>query len=657
MSSQSDQSEEERKLASHVRDKVEECRSQANRIAHEGIWMTNIAYVLGYDGMIFNTTTRQYQPINRASSYLKRNRIHVNKILPTLQNRLARLAKNPPKYDVKPESNDTDDKEAARLGLQILTTKWDDLELNQKRIALYMWLQECGHAYIKISWDPALGKQLIDPADPKAKYEGDVRADIVSPFEIFPDPMAKRFEDLQWVIQAKVQKLDYFKTRYPERGHLVKEETAWLQSAQYEQRIQSINTRGPLQGAYTSELKGSAIELIKYEIRSEKYPQGRMIVCANGILLEDKPLPCGEIPFAKFDDIVVAGKYYSEAIVTHMRPVQDYFNEVLRRRSEWTKKMLAGKLIAARGSGLSQEALNDESGEVAYYDPVPSAPNGGMPMPMQIPNIPQYAYSEEDKANGHMNEISGISEVSRGQLPSASIPAVGMQLLVEQDETRIGIMTEQHEHAWARIGRLILKYVEEYYVTPRKLKIAGKNLEYTVKEVTGHQLNGNTDVTVIRGSTLPGSKALRRQEVLNAYQQGLLGDPQDPKVREKVLGMLEFGEVSEIWLDYGLDMAQIKRGIEKLKLGEPVPVEELDNHSMWVQELNRFRKSDNFEKLPLDIQLLIKETIEAHIQAIMAQNNMLPEQPPTPEDMAAEMGQPAGGGSAGDVPQGEITNV
>lgn len=622
-----EQTEDERKLAAHVRSKVEEIRSSANRIAHEGIWMTNIAYILGYDGITFNTASRQFQPINRASAYLRKNRLHVNKILPTLQNRLARLCKNPPKFDIAPESNSTDDTEAARLNLQILTTMWEKVEVNKKRIPLYMWVQECGHAWIKTYWDPALGKAMIDPITGELDFEGDIDIGIRSAFEIFPDPLAKTEDDMQFIIEAKVRKLDYFRARY-EKGHLVKEEGAWLLSAQFEQRINSLNSRGPSQGGLQDSLKGCAIELIKYEKRSSKYPNGRMIICANGILLEDKELPIGEIPFAKFDDVVIGGKFYSEAMTTHLRPVQDQYNETVRRRAQWTRNILAGKYTAPRGANLGQEGMNDESGEIVYYDSVPTAPDGGRPVPLNIPNIPQWAYLEEDKLTAQMNDISGISEVSRGTLPSASIPAIGMQLLTEQDDTRIGVMTEQHEAAWAKVGRHILKFVESNYKLPRKLKIAGPNLQYAVKEITGDMIKGNTDVRVIRGSTLPGSKTLKRQEILNAYQQGLLGDPADPKVREKVLGALEFGDVAEVWQDHGIDMNQIKRGIELLKAGQQVAISEFDNHSLWLIELNRLRKSDKFEEFPPEVQMNIMQQMEDRLQMVVHLSNA--DMPPVP---------------------------
>lgn len=597
--------------------------------------MTNIAYILGYDGIAWNSMIRQFQPINKSASYLKKNRIHVNKILPSVQNRLARLCKNPPAYDVMPESNATEDKEAARLSLQILEGMWRKLMLDKKRIQLYMWLQQCGHSWMKVSWDPTLGSMMPDMDGSGCAYEGDVRCDVISPFEVFPDPMAKTDDDIleSWLIMAKVRKLDYFKAHYPEKGHLVKEEGAWLLSAQYEQRINSLNSRGPSSSGLQESMKNSAIEMIKYEARSDAYPMGRMIACANGILLDDKELPVGEIPFRKFDDTIIAGKFYSETPVTHARPIQDQYNETVRRRAEWVRKLLAGKYKAARGSGLAAEAMNDESGEIAYFDPVPGSPNG--PEAIQVPMMPEWAYTEENNLNLMLNEIFGLSDVSKGILPSASIPAIGMQLLTEQDDTRIGVITEQHEHAWAGVGSLILKYIEKCYVMPRKLKLAGPEMSYTVKEVIGTQIKGNTDVRVIRGSTVPGSKTLARQDIVNTYSLGLLGDQKDPAVIMKVLDMLEFGDSTGIWEDVSLDNAQIQRGIEKIEAGQIVIVEEFDNHTAWLLKLNRIRKSDKWDSYTPQIQALFMATMEQSIGTLV--DKSMPPMPPM--DPNAPMGQ------------------
>lgn len=639
METASDQPQEDINLAGFVKSKVEEIRSHANRVAHEGVWMTNIAYLLGFDSVFYDPTLKQFRPIGRGPQYIRRNRVRANLLLPASQNRLARMLKSPPKYDVMPNSQEEEDKQAAELGLDIINMVWDKQKINRKRIDLGMWLQQCGHAYAKVSFDSELGEEILDPETGEFMgYEGDIRVDAVSAFEMFPDPLAKTLEDASYVIQAKVRKLDYFKTHYPEKGDMVKEEGAWLLSTQYEQRINTLNTVGPSSSGSNEQMKNAAIELSYYEKRTAKYRKGRHIIVANGVVLKNTSLPCGEIPFAKFDDVVIGGKYYSEALITHARPILDQYNKTLQKRSQWVDKLLAGKYIAAKGHGLIQEALNDSSGEIVEYNPVPNAPE---PHAMQIPVMPSYAYQETQDLKSQLYEIMGLSEVSMGKLPSASIPAEGMQILLEQDETRIGIETEQHEHAWARVGQLILKFASECYVTDRKLKKKDKmTSKYITKSFSGKDIRNNFDVTVIRGSTIPNNKVLKRQEILNAYGRGLLGDPNDPTVREKVWGMLEFGDESGAWQDYHVDMGQINKTIEEIEQEIAPIVNKKDNHPMHFLIKNRYRKSDKYDALSDVSKALLERNLEEHLRDLTLLTNPqlanppeMPSKPLTMDDM------------------------
>lgn len=624
-----DQPQEDIKLCAFVKQKFEDSRNQATRVASEGIWLTNISYLLGFDSVFYDPAQRQFRPITNQSGFIRRNRLRTNLLLPACQNRLARMLKSPPKYDVRPNSQDEEDKEAAELALEVIGMIWDKQSVNRKRIDLGMWLQECGHAYLKVSFDDTLGDPIIDPDTGEATgdNQGEARVDVASALECFPDPLAKTFDDLGWFGQGKVRKLDYYREHYPERGNLVKEEGAWLLSAQYEMRINTLNSIGPSSSGTSEQMKNAAIELSYYEKRSKKYPKGRHIVVANGILLKNDELPFGEIPFAKFDDVVVGGKYYSESYVTHGRPLQDQYNRVLTKRAEWTNKLLAGKYIAAKGHGLAQQSLNDST-EVVQYNPVPGAQE---PHAMTIPVMPSYAYTECDQIKKDLYEIFGLSEVSRGQLPSASIPAQGIQILLEQDETRIGIEVEQHEHSYARVGMLILKCVGENYIMDRKLKRKQKSGNYSVKNFTGDMLKGNYDCTVIRGSTIPNNKVLKRQELMNLFNQGLLGDPQDPNTREKFLGMLEYGDIAQVWEEYHLDLTQIKKSIEQIEQQVRPEVNRLDNHQMHVVEKNRYRKSDKFQMLTPVSQMLLEQDIQAHIKAAtFLANPHLANPPPEP---------------------------
>lgn len=615
LSSVSDQSQEDQDLCAFVRQKLDERRSSSSRQTNEAIWLTNAAYLCGIDSVEFDTNSRSFRPVNTLPQFVNRFRVHVNKVLPTVQNRLAKLCKKPPRWDVRPKSSDDEDKEAARLAKAVILNDWEYLKIGQKRPDLLMWAMQCGHAYVKVSWDQSLGPKDIKKYTDESGKEcvelvtmGEKRVDIASAFECFPDPLAKTFDECNDFIQAKVRPLSYFRDHY-ENGHLVKEEDTWLNSLTYESRINAFNNFGGGQ-ANPQPLKNTAIEINYYEKPSKKHPMGRHVITANGALLKDGVLPVDEIPFAKFDDIKVAGKYDSEAVITHIRSPQDQYNRNKTLKAAYINRTLMGKYIAARGHGLGAESLNDQSGEVVEYDHLPGAAE---PHALDAPQLPQYVFQEDESLIGDINDVSGISQTSRGQVESASMPALGMQMLIEQDDTRIGIETDQHEYSYADVGRLLLKFTAKYYKDERLLKEVGNNFDYIVKKFKGDELRDNFDVHVVKGSTTPGSKTLERQNIVTLHQQGYLGKPDDPRVLENVLSMLEFGDEFEPWKKHSLIMASIQKGISLIEERSLAPeVSEFDNHPMWIQELDDYRLSDRFQRLSDEQKKLVYTCMEEH---------------------------------------------
>ncbi len=609
-----DQGLDEKKLVEHVKSKIDLVRSTNSRVTLEGIYLTNVAYLMGFDGVYFDTTNRQFRNIDPKRKFT-RSRFKVNKILPIVQNRLSRLTQSPPRFDVRPNSNSTEDKDSARLSLELIENIIEKQTFNERRQDLLMSTMQGGVAYAQALWDPCLGKPMVDPDSGELSgYEGDVRIEILNCLEVFPDPLAKNIEECQWIIKAKVRKLEYFRERYPERGDAVKEEDSWLLSSVYDLKSNALTSVGIAGASAQDQMKNAAIELVYYEKRSTDYPNGRMVVCSNGVLLEDKELPIGQYDIVKFDDMLIGSRYNSEAIITHLRPVQDQYNVTRAKTSDWVQKLLGGKYIVAKGANLTQEAINDSSGEVIQYTPVP---NASEPKSMDIPQIPPYVYKDLQQLDQELDYISGINEISRGVLPSASIPASGMAFLQEQDQTRIGVMTSRNENGYAKLFGNVLRYVGKYYEMPRLLKTAGDGLEYAVKDFVGADLRNNFDVIVIPGSSAPSSKVLKRQDILNSYQMGILGNPMDDKLKAKVLKMLEFGDVAEMWKTQALDGAQVKKNIEMIEQGKQPEISQFDNHQTHLMEMNDYRKGDKFQQLDLEKQKLFMFVMNQHINSLV----------------------------------------
>jgi len=162
------------------------------------------------------------------------------------------------------------------------------------------------------------------------------------------------------------------------------------------------------------------------------------------------------------------------------------------------------------------------------------------------------------------------------------------------------------------VGRHIAKYAAKFYKTTRYLKEAGEDGEYSFTEFTGEDLRDSFDVRVKKGSTLPNSKVLKRQETINLFDKMLLGDPQDPMVRMQTLKDLEYGDVDGAWEDLRINMQQVNRTIKMMEEGQ-VPLVNLDDdHAIHYALKNRLRKTPKFESYDPMVQQIILDNIAQH---------------------------------------------
>jgi len=140
-----------------------------------------------------------------------------------------------------------------------------------------------------------------------------------------------------------------------------------------------------------------------------------------------------------------------------------------------------------------------------------------------MPVIPQYAYEEERTLKDDINDTAGINEASRGQLPSSSIPAIGMQLLVGRMTLALALRQNLMNMLMLGLAESSSNLVDKYYETERLLKIVGEDLEYTIRNSRAQTSEKTLTLRLSAEALCPGSKVLKRQEIINLHQQGYFG--------------------------------------------------------------------------------------------------------------------------------------
>ncbi len=238
---------------------------------------------------------------------------------------------------------------------------------------------------------------------------------------------------------------------------------------------------------------------------------------------------------------------------------------------------------------------DDTHGQILLYKPV----LGHKPEILDLKGLPAtYDKALMLVANGLM-ELYHQHEVTQGTNKSDIRSADMVELLLESDDMgNVPTHAVFEESLEATLHRVLLR-VQKGYSTERMIKVAGEANNFEVESFKGADLRNNTDVFVKKESTLPDSRTIRNKRVMDRYQAGLYGAPQDPKVQRKVLKMLDDAIIEDIYGETHLDEqnANIENRALLAQPGVVLPSNDYDNDAVHLQLHRSFRKGRTYQKV------------------------------------------------------------
>ena len=181
---------------------------------------------------------------------------------------------------------------------------------------------------------------------------------------------------------------------------------------------------------------------------------------------------------------------------------------------------------------------------------------------------------------------------------SSTISGVALELLIDENETRLSFTTDSIKSAIKLIGKQILRLYKQYATFPRLTKIVGENGDVEIFYFKSSDISSDDvelDTEVESNDTL----SQRRNMIYTLLDKGLLSDENgqiSATMKNKILEMIGFG----VWEDIkDLNELQIKRADnENLDMMEKenVEVKEIDDHNLHVNEHIAYMLSGNFFK-------------------------------------------------------------
>lgn len=580
-------------------------------------WQLNINFMMGnqYSYIASNGSVREDE-----KQYFWQEKEVFNQIAPIVETRISKISSSMPNVTVVPASMEESDFESAKLSKQILSSVSNRLNLVDIQKTATTWSELCGTAFYKVIWNTNSGKMVAtDDAGNKIK-EGDVQIEVVSPFEIFPDNLScERLEDINSIIQARAVDIDQVRTEWGIDVDAEDVHAFTLDS--------TTNNLGGL--GYNAHInKVANIELAHHCVLIERYirpcknlPNGRLTVVAGGKLLFDGDLPYlndeldgRTFPFVKQISNYMPGSFFGVSVVDRLIPLQRAYNAVRNRKHEYFNRTVMNVLAVEDGS-VDTDALELEGlspGKVLVY-----RQGSKMPEIMQNPKSAIDFDAEEERLLDEFKTISGVSDMmSKSVAQYTNMSGVALELLAEQDNTRLATAIDSTQLAIKTVAKYILRLYKQYAVLPRLLKISGAG-----GSVEMHYWNQNEicsdDVVFDTSTDAMDSLVQRRTMLFDLISKGLMFD-QDGKfsqtMRKKCLDLLGFG----MW-ENTVDLCELQinhareENLQLLK-GEPISILPIDDHKLHIDQHIAFLLSgelkDKENKKEIESKLL--EHIEQH---------------------------------------------
>lgn len=527
-----------------------------------------------------------------------------NQIAPIVETRLSKLSRVQPGLVVRPVTSDTRDIVSAKMSTKLLKCVYASFDMSQRIAEATAWAETCGGVFYKNNWD-SHGGMCLGEKDGKPVFEGDIAPTVVPYYEIFPSTSyIESIDECDNVIHAKVYTTDEIKLRW---GITVEGRTMNTFSMDMSGMISGgIGYNPSMMQVKDHNIDDAELVLEYYERPNRDFPEGRHAIIVGDVCVHIGVLPyrCGQFyrrsyPFVHQRCLKNPGILWGSSVVERCIPVQRDYNAVRNRINEYIARMTIGNMVVEQGSLVDDSILDTglPPGSVVEYKPGTAQPAWMTPQ-----EIPATLLSQVDQLQAEFVSISGVSEMSRtSQSPSAISSGTALEILKEQDDTRLTLTSENMREAIRSLGKQWLRIYKQFVTVPRMTRIAGNNVGDVASIVwKGSDLTSD-DVIVDTDNEMTNTPAQRKQLALELLQVGLFTDPETGRMtretRAKLMEVFQLGSWESAIDIEELHSVRAQREAFEFEAGTLPTIMELDNHSMHISEHTKYALGADFRQL------------------------------------------------------------
>lgn len=405
----------------------------------------------------------------------------INLIFRAIQSDVPILTDAMPKPEFIP--SEPNDYELAQILNDVLDSDWTYNNWSYVMTEIIYSTHFYGTAFGHVGYDP-------DACD----GVGGVCFRLADTFYQYPDYTSKDINTKsRYYTEAEPVDVDILKQEYPEVAQYLKSDIQEL-SQKDRQITDQIKYRSPndnrtvleSSNSYQLESKQETLlittyfhdmEAIEQEMNNEdgsksyvkklKYPQGRKLVTASGVLCEDEPLEYDDckFPYIRLVNYILPGEFWGISEVEQLESPQKIFNKLLSFALDVLTLMGNPIWVVDNTSGVDTDNLFNRPGLI-----IEKEPNTEVRREEGV-QLQPYVLQMIDRMKTWFDDISGSNDVSRGVRPEGVTAASAIEALQDAAQTRLRQKTRNIDAFMQNFGQMYLSRVFQYYNVPRVYRI------------------------------------------------------------------------------------------------------------------------------------------------------------------------------------------
>ncbi len=502
----------------------------------------------------------------------------VNMIFQNIQSSVPILTDSQPRFEFLP--TEPSDLAFAKILNDLISVDWVQNNWQTELVESVYDAYFYGAGFGSMGYDPNIKNGI-----------GGIKHRSEDPFYVFPDPNARDVnKEASSFIFAEPIDVEILKAEYPDLADFIKPDlqdlmkgdktdltqvkykspvdsraviegtsaydardnnkalkiTLWLKSKEFEEKEEQLeNAQGELEVKYVQQLK---------------YPKGRKICIASGVLLDDCEFEYddGKFPFARLINYTLPREFWGISDIEQLAGPQKIFNKLISFSLDVLTLMGNPIWIVDTDSGIDTENLINRPGLIVEKE------KGTEVRREAGVQLQPYVLQLIDRMKSWFDDISGNNEVSRGVNPTGVSAASAIEALQQAAQQRLRLKARHIDAYLQDIGQMYVSRVLQYKTVPEIYRItndqnASKYFKFHVERPTdetgnpvlddkgdpvtvakyrefSEDLNGNPvlgeeqqiqirgrfDVRVVTGSSLPFMKAQKEQQAFQLFDRGAI---------------------------------------------------------------------------------------------------------------------------------------